>query len=84
MPIEHIGLRYTFAISAILAVITKNRIMRQYDLPSIVIQFLIRLNPFKKTSIEVLIIQIVVMVSDDHVFSTFQLAKNLLRFTSLL
>ena len=62
MAIEHIYFRIPISVQTILPVITHDRVVAEDDLPLIILQLLIRLDPDKTAGIVVLILQEPVMV----------------------
>ena len=61
MAIEHIYFRIPISVQTILPVITHDRVVAEDDLPLIILQLLIRLNPDKTAGIIILILQEPVM-----------------------
>ena len=61
MAIEHIYFRVPISVQTILPVITHDRVVTEDDLPLIILQFLIRLDPDKTAGIIILILQEPVM-----------------------
>ena len=64
MAIEHIYFRIPISVQTILPVITHDRVVAEDDLPLIILQLLVRLDPDKTAGIVVLILQESVMVSN--------------------
>ena len=62
MAIEHIYFRIPISVQTILPVITHDRVVAEDDLPLIILQLPIRLDPDKTAGIVVLILQEPVMV----------------------
>ena len=62
MAIEHIYFRVPISLQTILPIITHDRVVAEDDLPLIILQLLIRLNPDKTAGIVVLILQEPIMV----------------------
>ena len=65
MAIEHIYFRIPISVQTILPVITHDRVVAEDDLPLIILQLLVRLDPDKTAGIVVLILQEPVMVPLD-------------------
>lgn len=63
MSIQHIGFGFPFCIQFILSVITRNRIMTKYRISLIIVSSSYIFNPLKAWTVEVWILDIVVMVS---------------------
>ena len=61
MAIKHIYFRIPISVQTILPVITYDRIVTENNLPLVILQFLIRLDPDKTAGIIILILQEPVM-----------------------
>ena len=73
MAIEHIYFRVPISVQTILPVITHDRVVAEDDLPLIILQLLIRLDPDKTAGIVVLILQESVMVPLNQIEPPVQL-----------
>ena len=73
MAIEHIYFRIPISVQTILPVITHDRVVAEDDLPLIILQLLIRLDPDKTAGIVVLILQESVMVPLNQIEPPVQL-----------
>ena len=73
MAIKHIYFRIPISVQTILPVITYDRIVAEDDLPLIILQLLIRLDPDKTAGIVVLILQESVMVPLNQIEPPVQL-----------
>ena len=65
MAIEHIYFRIPISVQTILPVIAHDRIVADNDLPLVILQFFVRLDPDKTAGIIILILQEPVMVPLD-------------------
>ena len=83
MAIEHIYFRIPISVQTILPVITHDRVVAEDDLPLIILQFLIRLDPDKTAGIVVLILQEPVMVPLNQIEPPVQLPKQFVSFFHL-
>ena len=61
MAIKHIYFRIPISVQTILPVITHDRVVADNDLPLVILQFFIRLDPDKTAGIIILILQEPVM-----------------------
>ena len=65
VAIKHIYFRIPISVQTILPVIAHDRIVAENDLPLVILQFLVRLDPDKTAGIIILILQEPVMVPLD-------------------
>ena len=76
MPVQHIRLRFSLRIPAVLPVVAHNRIVAENHLSIVIIDFPIMRNPFKTRWIKLFIRNKMIMISDDQILLSIQPFEN--------
>ena len=76
MSIQHVCLRFSLRIPAVLPVVAHNRIMAQNHLAVVIIDFPIMCDPFKMRWIKLFVRNKMIMISDDQILLSIQPFEN--------
>ena len=82
MSVEHVHKRSFFALP-VLSVVTEDGVMTQNDSSPVIADLRVRTDPFKRGSVELAVLQKLVMVSFDEIFSAIEKCQKTIKLHSI-